>query len=128
MKIMSVSEIMACEIPEGDYYRGLLIFKNSLIDRAQLDPEKRKQDICFVFSNLYALAQGEYVEKKAVMEAIPARYCNGTIEDYNGLFEKINSLPTIGTARSIPNYKVVRRCIDGKWEDAPFATNTGARK
>jgi hypothetical protein len=69
MKVMSVEEILACEIPEGDLYRGLLILKNAFIDTVRLNftnPEKRNKHICVAFTSLYSLAQGEYVEKKSV--------------------------------------------------------------
>lgn len=97
MKTMSVEEILNCEIPQGIYHRGMLILKMSFRNTVKLDftsPEIRDNRICAAFTALYALAQGEYVSKEALINRLP--HCCGSTDAVLRIEDDINMLPTIG--------------------------------
>jgi hypothetical protein len=95
MKIMTVEEILACKIPEGDYFNCL----NELVSIAKRSIEQDTfgsiDEFRLVFSNLYALAKGEYVEKKAVMNIL-YDFTYG-VGGHKWTVMNVKALPTIGT-------------------------------
>lgn len=110
MKTMSVEEIdsvILTDINPSVFYEALVNIRDtahffaysSLMDKKQ---EKPKIDsLCAAFTELYAIAQGEYVSKNDVKQLFVDEVW-GDLEGYiNGdghlLEEALEKLPTIGT-------------------------------
>jgi hypothetical protein len=105
MKTMTVSEIMVCGIPEGDYTYTLFKLRAEIhlfVNSFHLGSfESNLRSMRLSFTALYALAQGEYMSKADVMKVISDEpklpRGHDVIISINHFLQKMNELPTIGT-------------------------------
>lgn len=95
MKTMSVDEILKIHSMPKGVYRHALYFLHAQIQvyfKTRGNKSKKIKSMCAAFSSLYALTQGEYVSKKAVIDLTIY-----AVENFDITQEEIDALPTIGT-------------------------------